>query len=261
MSVIDDKSDIILNSPVSSSRGKLSKTNVSNFLNDSELNSPGQNLSGIKEKDSNFSNKLSGINGYKKPGINNPKLQTPQFKEEKLPSNTTQEDYEAFLQKYKILFEDFKQESKMTSLYFVLDLIKFPVISLIIVIDRYHPLRQSCFISGITFGMLLFLIFLRPLKSNYMFIQYILNQVCVLFCTLSALALAYYDDDHDYDQEKRMKVGWVIVYGNLGLIYFITAIMIGYSMMILYKMAKTGFIYLRKKYRNNEVFPFEENAK
>ena len=94
-----------------------------------------------------------------------------------------------------------------------------------------------------------------------MFIQYILNQVCVLFCTLSALALAYYDDDHDYDQEKRMKVGWVIVYGNLGLIYFITAIMIGYSMMILYKMAKTGFIYLRKKYSNNVVLPFEDNAK
>lgn len=163
-------------------------------------------------------------------------------------------DYNHVLKKYKILYGDFKQERKIMSIYFVLDLIKFPVISLIIILDRYHPMRQSICILSIMMGMLLFLIILRPLKSKYLFIQYFLNQVCIVFCTIAAMVLAYYDQEKDYDQAKRLKVGWIIVYGNLGLIYLMTFIMIVCCLAIMYRIMKR----CRKMKKNTKVLPFEE---
>ena len=267
VSFVDDKSDkfnsqsdIILNEPISSSRKTKRNKNV-NFLNDTtDLQAPPSlSAAGYQEKESTFSNKCISISSFRKK-VNSTKLTKTQIAalKEDIPSK----DYDAFFQKYKILYQDFKQESRLTSVYFVLDLVKFPVISLIIVLDRYHPLRQSCFISGVTLGMLLFLILLRPLKSKYMFVQFILNQTCVLFCTISALALAYYDEQQDYDQEKRLMVGWVIVYGNLGLIYFMTAIMMSYFLLILYSTIKMAYQYIKKKYNSSkDVLPFEETDK
>ena len=210
------------------------------------------------EKDLN--NKLMSISAFRKK-VNSVKISKTDFEPRKSEAKLISKencDEEAYLRKYKILFEDFKQESKLTSIYFVLDLIKFPVISLIIILDRYQPLRASCLISGVTLGMLLFLICLRPLKSKYLFIQYILNQVCVLFCTISAIVLAYYDSVNDNDQQKRLMVGWIIVYGNLGLIYFITAIMIGYSVLIAIQMTTLFYHYLKTRKNRNKVFSFEK---
>ena len=262
VSFLDEKSDkfnsqldIILNEPNSSTRRTARNNKNITFLNDTlDLQTPPS--LGYHDKENSFSNKLISISAFRKK-TGSTKLTKTQIAAIKKEIHS--KDYEAFFQKYKILYEDFKQESKLTSIYFVLDLIKFPVISLIIVLDRYHPLRQSCFISGVTLGMLLFLIFLRPLKSKYLFIQYILNQTCVLFCTISALALAYYDDEHDYDQEKRLMVGWVIVYGNLGLIYFMTAIMMSYFLILVYNSIKMVYEHLRKKWKSQNVLPFEES--
>ena len=244
--------DIILNEPFSSTRSKAELKNYCQVLNESLDASPH-----AKGEISSFSSKFISISAFRK----NMQMPTGDVNLDKtpVPLHLSTDFYKELLEKYKILYEDFKQESKMTSIYFVLDLIKFPVISLIIILDRYHPLRQSIFISVITIGMLIFLIAVKPLKSTYMFIQYILNQICVLFCTLSCLVLAYYDQEKDYNQDKRMKIGWIIVYGNLGLIYFISSIMIGYFFLTLYRTGKMIYHHFKKQNANSKVLPFEEN--
>ena len=72
-------------------------------------------------------------------------LETPESTHKKI-FDKNGETEEAELQKFEILYGDFKQKSKLASTYFILDLLKFIILSMIIVVDRYHPFRQSIFI-------------------------------------------------------------------------------------------------------------------
>ena len=212
---------------------------------------------GINSPILNETNDMSPLNFKKtmKTAISERNIEKPHVVSSMEASIEKRVDYDHVLKKYKILYNDFKQERKIMSIYFVLDLVKFPVISLIIILDRYHPMRQSIFILSIMMGMLLFLIILRPLKSKYLFMQYFLNQVCIVFCTIAAMILAYYDQEKDYDQAKRLRVGWIIVYGNLGLIYLIAFLMIVSCLVIMYRVMKLA---CRKMKKNTKVLPFEE---
>jgi len=161
------------------------------------------------------------------------------------------------MEKFEILYGDFKQDSKIQSVYFLLDLMKFPILSLSIILDRYHPLRQSIFISSISFFMILFLLAIRPYKSKYLFITNFLSQLCVLICTASAMVLAYYDDIGSNDQDKRFFVGNIIVFGAMGFIYLISAIVIGFTLISALRFVKLAILFFRKKMKKNMVIPLK----
>ena len=172
---------------------------------------------------------------------------------QKEPSEKAKESME----KFEILYGDFKQDSKIQSVYFLLDLMKFPILSLSLILDRYHPLRQSIFISSISFFMILFLLAIRPYKSKYLFITNFLSQLCVLICTASALVLAYYDDIGSNDQDKRFFVGNIIVFGAMGFIYLISAIVIGFTLISALRFVKLAILFFRKKMKKNMVIPLK----
>ena len=165
------------------------------------------------------------------------------------------EKEEAELQKFEILHMDFKQHSKLVSAYFILDLFKFLILSLIIVFDRDHPFRQSIFILIITFSMILFLVVVRPYKSNYLFVINIISQICVLFCTCAAVVLANYDYIGKEDQESRFMVGKLFVSGTLGLVYLMTGMLIGHSLISAFRIIKFVSTFLRNHMKKNVVVP------
>ena len=181
------------------------------------------------------------------------------------PCNTIRpsENQESILEKYKILYDDFKEESNISYLYFFLDIMKLPLISIIIVFDRYHPFRQSICISLITFALFIFLLIIKPFKSKYLFIMNILNQICLLFCEISTCVLAFYDYTSDNDQNKRFEVGKIIVFGDLALIYLISSVMACYSTYSTGKWLRQSFHFLKEKVKErakrNMVIPFDDS--
>ena len=173
--------------------------------------------------------------------------------------NQNSEKNEALMQKFEILHRDFKQDSKFISTYFILDLLKFPLLSMIIILDRYNPFRQSILIFNICIVMVLFLLIVKPYKSNYLFMINIINQICLLFCTGSAFVLAYYDHIDMNDLERRFFVGKIFVFGTLGLVYSIFIIFTGCSAISVIRNIKLSFNYLKRKSKKNAVFPITSN--
>jgi len=151
------------------------------------------------------------------------------------------EKIESFMEKFKILCEDFKHDSKLTSTYFILDLIKYPLLSAIIILDRTNPLRQTITISIICIVMMVFLIIVRPYKSTSLLMINISSQMCVLFCLVSALILSYYDNIDFNDQERRFLIGKIFSFATLGLIYLMAIIVIGHTAISVIRTMKLTF--------------------
>ena len=163
------------------------------------------------------------------------------------------EKEEAEVQKFEILYGDFKQNSKPASIYLILDLAKFFILSLIIIFDRYHPFRQSIFILIIYFSMILLFVVVRPYKSIYLFLINIISQTCVLFCICATVVLAYYDYAGIEDQASRFLVGKTFVVGTLGIIYLMTVILIGHSLITAFRLMKFLWAFLRHHMEKNTV--------
>ena len=125
---------------------------------------------------------------------------------------------------------------------------------MIIILDRYNPLRQSILIFNICIVMVLFLIIAKPFKSTTLFMINMLSQICLLLCTGSAFALAYYDYIDFNIQEQRFFVGKIFVFGTLGLGYSIFIILTGCTAISVIRNIKLSFNYLRRN-KKNAVFP------
>lgn len=165
----------------------------------------------------------------------------------KKDNNQNSEKTDVFLQKYEILYGDFKEDSKSASTYFILDILKFPILSMIIILDRYEPLRQSILIFIVILFMLFFLIIVRPYKSTYLFIINIASQMCLLFCSGASFVLAYYDYINFNDEELRFFVGKIFVFGTLGLVYLMSSFAIGSSVIMVFQKIKTSIHQKLKK--------------
>jgi len=186
------------------------------------------------------------------------KFETSELNKKQINQNS--EKIEALTQQFEILHHDFKQDSKFTSTYFILDLLKYPLLCMIIILDRYNPLRQSILIFNICIVMVLFLIIVKPYKSTSLFMIHMLSQICLLLCTGSAFALAYYDYIGFNIQEERFFVGKIFVFGTMGLGYSNFIILAGRNAISIIQNIKLIFNYLMRN-KKNAVFPGKINKK
>lgn len=159
---------------------------------------------------------------------------------------------EIFFKKFSILFEDFKQQKYSTSFYIFVDILKLPILSLIICFDSGHPFRQICIINGTNLLMFCYLIYTKPYNSKFVFLQNILNQLCLIFCSSAIFGIGYLDYIQDEDQEKRLLLGWIFFYGNLGLVYLILFVTVCSILMAMAKIISL-FWSKRKGVKKNQI--------
>ena len=103
--------------------------------------------------------------------------------------------------------------------------------------------------------MILFLVIVRPYKSKYLFVINLISQTCMIFCTCAVVVLAYYDYAGIEDQDSRFLIGKIFVFGTLVLIYMMTLILIGHSMITAFKLMKFIGLFIRQKLNKNIVVP------
>ena len=103
--------------------------------------------------------------------------------------------------------------------------------------------------------MILFLIVVKPYKSTYLFLTNIISQICVLFCTCATVVLAYYDYAGIEDQDSRFLIGKVFVFGTLGIIYLMTVMLIGHSLIMVFRLMKSIMKLLTHHMEKNTVVP------
>ena len=77
----------------------------------------------------------------------------------------------------------------------------------------------------------------------------------MLFCTCAAVVLANYDYIGKEDQESRFMVGKLFVSGTLGLVYLMTGMLIGHSLISAFRIIKFVSTFLRNHMKKNVVVP------
>jgi hypothetical protein len=131
---------------------------------------------------------------------------------------------EEFTQKYKLLVKDFDSNS-ITAQYFLLfDLCRQFFITLVILSLLDNPLVQAALIHCLNLTVLIMLIVLRPYKYKKEFFQSLINEVALQIIGGCVMYLAILDNKGADETEKRMKVGWLMVFTNIFLIYFFIAV-------------------------------------
>ena len=148
----------------------------------------------------------------------------------------------AILNKFKAIHEEFLDDSCIKYYFLIIELIRQIVISLIILIGDTTPVRVALSIMLINGLFIILLIWVKPYKNFQTFILNILTEFFLFIMCLAVLGigfLQYFLEQSDRktqpgDFELFLKIGWMLVYAHITLIYFFLVIQfIGYTILIL----------------------------
>ena len=127
----------------------------------------------------------------------------------------------------------------------IFDFLRFFIIPFIVVVLYGYPLIQMTLILSTNFSYFMFLIFDLPFQSkmnNYFSVIY---EICLNSGFISALILAYWDMQQNYDVDARINLGWVLVFSYIVLLFFLVI----NSLMRLIKQTKGFLRWFFKKHK------------
>ena len=151
---------------------------------------------------------------------------------------------EKFLGQYEFLHLDLRSE-KIWQRYFVLfDYLRQIILSILAVIFYFSAFSQILLINLLNILFIFYYILAFPFKSKLLFFLSLISEIITECALLSALGLAILDRNADYDEYKRMKLGWVIVSANLALLYWL--IILGMARIIIVILEKRNRMKIAK---------------
>ncbi len=168
---------------------------------------------------------------------------TTQNNSEKLANNSpleisTNPALENLKTRYKIIHEEFLDDQWIRSYFILIEIFRQVLISFIILIGDYQPFYVSLFIMLINGLFIILLIWTKPFKSFQTFILTLLTEIFLFIICLGILGLAFLQDyvnerNLTHDFPFYLRIGWMIVYTNIILIYsFLIVQSIGYFIII-----------------------------
>ena len=126
-----------------------------------------------------------------------------------------------YLKRYEILHLDFKFNSSIHKYYAFLYYIRQCTLSALVIILHEYPFFQMITINIFNISFILYMIFLRPFTSKYVFFVTIVEEFITESAFLCGMLLSVYDFTDDTDYIKRSKCGWVIIFANISLLYWV----------------------------------------
>ena len=124
----------------------------------------------------------------------------------------------------KVLTTDFKGDRLTDKLFILIQLIRYFIVPLIIVLFVNNSYYTVCGLSGLNSVFLAYLLCASPFKSSWKFMEYFLLESCVLMATIAALFTVIGENNMDFDYESKLLKGWVIFYSDIIAIFLVILI-------------------------------------
>ena len=180
----------------------------------------------------------------------NPKAST--FKSNK--SRFYVEKVEELIEKYDILYNDFKQNTRISHYLVIFDLFRYYLIGIAVVVAGDHHIFLLCLLLALNSCFLLFLLICFPFKEKSKNILVILTEMSNVLATAAALCIAIWDWTENYDPYMRMNAGWAIVYANL---FLILQLLLSFLVIIFQFLCKVYQKFKEMKNQRNKVWSFD----
>ena len=158
-------------------------------------------------------------------------------------------DWVKYITKYEALFEDLRSETTWQRYFKLFYYIKQIMISVLVPLMYDHPLPQIILINIIYFGFILGMIFRNPFESKIIFLINVVSELICFSSLVSVLAMAIMDYTQNEDYEIKLKLGWVILYANIALLYWVMATGI---IKVIYHLV---FKYKQYKFKKSRITP------
>lgn len=127
---------------------------------------------------------------------------------------------EQYLKDHLILHEEIKTTNYLC--YFVVyDYMRQVTICILIALMRSKPLPQLILINILNLIFLIGTAIFRPFVKTHSLIFGLMNEIITEVALIGILGLAVMDSMENGNTETRMNLGWVVIYANLGLLYWI----------------------------------------
>lgn len=94
-------------------------------------------------------------------------------------------------------------------------------VSFLVVLLWQYPLVSIVSINLINMLFLLYTIFGKPFVSKFYYFVSIINELITITAFLAAMLIAIFDVINDKNYEKRLMLGWFIVYANNVLLFWV----------------------------------------
>ena len=159
---------------------------------------------------------------------------------------------EVFLFRYEVLHLDYKSERTIHKYYAFIYYIRQSLLSIVVVYGCSNPLLVAIIINVINMSFLLFTVFSRPFTTYYSYIVSVVNEVITESALFSGLMIAIYDWQNDMEIEKRMTCGWIIIFANAVLLYWVIAT--GIAKPIFYAVHE----YCQKKKNLRQIHSYQD---
>lgn len=126
-----------------------------------------------------------------------------------------------YLKRYEMLHIDYISNKRVNQYYIIMFYLRQCFISLLAVLLYSNPLAQITLINIINVSFIIYTIISKPFVSFYSFIVCIIEELIVEIAFFAAFILCVFDFQNNEDIEKRMFCGWVIIFANLVLLYWV----------------------------------------
>ena len=126
-----------------------------------------------------------------------------------------------YLKKYSTLFEDLQNRTFWQKYFKLFYYCKQILISILVPALYKFPLVQMNLITIIYFGFLMATIIKNPFDSRIIWIINIISEFICLSSICSVLTMAFLDYNENQDYQLKMNLGWVIIYANIALLYWV----------------------------------------
>ena len=126
-----------------------------------------------------------------------------------------------YVRRYETLYEDLKQKTFWQRYYKLFYYCKQILISILVPALHKYPLFQMHLIAIIYFGFLIATVIKNPFDSRVIWIINIISEFICFSSICSVLIMAFLDFNENQDYQLKMDLGWVIIYANITLLYWV----------------------------------------
>jgi len=132
-------------------------------------------------------------------------------------------DPRVYLRRYEILHVEYKFEGSMHKYYAFLYYARQGLLSIMAVMLYQYPLIQIITLNVLNISFVFYTIFARPFTTIYSLVVCSINELITETAMFSALIIGIFDHIGNDDYQQRMLLGWIIIFANLILLYWVMA--------------------------------------
>ena len=120
---------------------------------------------------------------------------------------------------YRILVKGLKKLNGIIKYYFIIDLIRYLLLSLFVISMLNLIYIQIIVLELVCFVFISFMVIKKPFVNRLDMLLSLINETLINCSYISATILAYMDREANLDVGIRMNLGWVIVFSYVILMY------------------------------------------